>query len=226
MIFLTESEAKIKEELNIEETYPYTENGIEKIGYSFNEVLYKAVLSYETFTLTETQTSYYTTKEIDLINKVIDYQTNIGAYYSDFFASNNKVIENPDHLTVKNLLNKAAQKHKGIYFVFGLQGFCSTTLHNNPIWVRGKTPRKHKERFYGPLVEVVVKTLEIEEDSFSFYYPYKVCGEEKRATSIYEVYQAAFSEINFELLGSRQFYSKQERKIARNLHKKGVFSGV
>lgn len=227
-MLLNEFEQKIKEkleDLGVLEEYPYIENGVLGKAETFEDVMFKAVFSYKSFEIIEKTSRCYSVKEQRVIQEIIRYQKEMGAYYAPFL-NNKQVKANRTHEEVKNILNKANKKNRGIYFVTGLGGYTSTTLYENPILVpglgHGKSVgcgQKKKFRLYGKLLKILPATLKLYDGySLECCYPIRIRDQPLFCESIYEVYGLALRhKEDLFLEKERTFYSSQEKKIVKLL---------
>ena len=86
-MLLSEFENKIKNKLNefdLKEVFPYKENGVFGEINTFEEVVFKAIFSYNTFEIIEETARFYSINEQRIIREIIRYQKEMGAYYSLF----------------------------------------------------------------------------------------------------------------------------------------------
>lgn len=214
--------------LGIAEIYPYIENGIECSATSLYEVYYKAVLSYETLEIVDDKNAFYSVNDLKNIENIVEYQNQMGAFYSPFFTKrsdiSDEVIKGYTHQQLKDILAKANRKNRGIYYISSINGYTSTTLHDNPRIVKSEiTNRPYKERVYGHISVVAAETLRLYDGTeLSFSFPFMLKGREVSSSNIYEVYTLAYRfHSNFELLKEQRFYSKQQRRIIKQLRKVG-----
>lgn len=214
--------------LGITELYPYVENGIERVATSLYEVYYKAVLSYETLEIVDDKNAFYSVNDLKNIENIVKYQNQVGAFYSPFFTKRSDIsdetIKGYTHQQLKDILAKANRKNKGIYYISSINGYTSTILFDNPRIVKSEsTNRPYKERVYGHISVVATETLRLFDGTeLSFSFPFMLKGREVSSNNIYEVYSLAYRfHSDFELLKEQKFYSKQQRKIIKQLRKAG-----
>lgn len=236
-MLLTEKEKKVKEMLELKgfnEFYPFYENGVEKSVDCFEELLFRVVLSYDTFQPIIDHNHHYSENEIRNINLIQEYQEDMEAYYHPFFSKRSDITEEDikdyDHLKLKHIFNKAVKKNRGIFFITALKGYTSTTLYDNPEIEKGEGRSGHegcgmyrKNRLYGKLAIVVPKTLELHNGKCAdFSYPYSLNGKEYKTNSIYDIYSLAYEKPEeIELLHTRKYYSGQQKKIVKGLKRLG-----
>lgn len=231
-MFLSEYEEKVVEwlkSLGIIEEFPYLENGILYTANTLEEIYFKATFSYETFEPVEETNKYYSANELHNIRLLLKYQKKMGAYYKNFHYKSTVTEEEVKALTheqVKNRLNKAYRCNRGVYYITGLRGYTSTTLHENPIIEKGEGQSGHegcgmyrKLRLFGKMALVLPETLRLFDGTTSiFEYPFLLKGKEVSSDSIYEVYVFAYKNPDsFELLNARRYYSSQEKRTIKKL---------
>lgn len=229
-MYLTEYEQKIYEWLRtqgIVESFPYIENGIEKTANSLEEIFYKAVFSYRTFSLVD-KSRAYSPNDIRNISLILSYQNQMGAYYSTFQTKRTTITEEDiqgySHEKVKGLLAKAYKKNRGLYYISSLKGYTSTTLYENPVReVLKGSNRPKKIRVYGRIQKVFPETLRLfDGTNVTFDYPFVLNGLEDKTDSIYRIYELAYlNSSNFEIVASRGVYSGQQKRVIKKLKELG-----
>lgn len=210
--------------LGITEKYPYIENGVEYLADTLEEVFYKAVLSYDTFSLVKKKYKPYSPNDIRNFEFLLRYQKEIGAYYAPFLTVRRNITEEDvkkySHDKVKSILNKASRVNRGIYFVSSLLGYTSTTLFENPILQYSEeTKRYSKMRIFGRIQKVLLETAKhFDGTVLNIEYPFILKGVERKSESIYEVYELAYQNPNgFELITDNDLYSGQQKRIVNKL---------
>lgn len=229
-MLLSEFENKIKNKLNefdLKEVFPYKENGVLGEVNTFEEVVFKAIFSYNTFEIIEETARFYSINEQRIIREIIRYQKEMDAYYGLFQVERKNRTE-LTHTEIKNRLNKAYKKNRGFYYIVGLKGYTSTTLHENPVLSPGLghgkrmgCGNKRKYRLYGKMSKVLPETLRLYDGSnITWSYPIKINGVCLECESIYEVYDLVLRhKEGLTLEKERTFYSSQEKKIIKTLKK-------
>lgn len=237
-MYLTEYEQRVYiwlQSLGITETFPYKESGVLGVVDSIEDVYFKAVFSYDCFSLEIETNQHYSANEIRNIKAIQRYQKKMSAYYKPFQSKRTTITEEDvrayTHEKLKGLFNKAYKVNRGIYYLSGLKGYTSTTLYENPTIEPGAghgvsvgCGMYRKYRTYGKIAVVAVETLKLFDGTeLVFNYPFSIKGRETSSNSIYEVYDLAYKHgENFELLEDRRFYSSQQKKIVKKLKKLGV----
>ena len=208
--------------LGIKERFPYVENGIEGEVSSMEDIYYKAVLSYQTFSLVDRNRAYSPNdfKNIELIK---NYQEKMGAYYAPFFSKRSLDegdIEGYSHEKMKNIFTKAHRANRGLYYLSALKGYTSTTLYLNPSYecLNGSN-RKSKVRVWGRIQKVLPATLALSDGTVAtFLFPYILNGVEGATDCIYRIYELAYANPSgFEIVSSRGIYSGQQKRIIKRL---------
>lgn len=224
-MYLTEYEEGVYqwlESIGIKEKFPYIENGVEGEVSTMEEIYYRAVLSYQTFSLIDRGRAYSPNdfKNIELIK---DYQRKIGAYYAPFWSKRNlteQEMSDFSHEKLKGIFTKAHRVNRGIYYLSSLRGYTSTTLFLNPSYkcLKGSN-RKSKIRVYGRIQKVLPETLRLYDGTTAIFdFPFAINGLECSTDSIYRVYKLAFENAgHFELLANRGIYSGQQKRIIKQL---------
>lgn len=186
------------------------------------DIYYKAVLSYQTFSLVDRNRAYSPNdfKNIELIK---NYQEKMGAYYAPFFSKrslNEEDIEGYSHEKMKNIFTKAHRVNKGLYYLSALKGYTSTTLFLNPTYecLNGSN-RKSKVRVWGRIQKVLPATLALYDGTVAtFMFPYTLNGVEGATDSIYRIYELAYANPDgFEIVANRGIYSGQQKRIIKRL---------
>ena len=216
--------------MGLKEIFPFIDNGMEGETDSIEDIYFRAVLSYETFSPIIEYNHHYSANELRNIKLIQRYQRNMGAYYHNFQRTRKenqeKKTEQREHTEIKNILAKANKVNKGIYFVTGLAAYTSTTLFDNPIIEKGQGHGSSegcgmykKIRFFGRIEDVLPETLRLYNGiTATFEYPYTIKGETSSSSNIYHVYEMAYKYGNFfEVLESRSMYSRQKKRIIRRL---------
>lgn len=208
--------------LGIEEKFPYIENGIANEASSMEEIYYKAVLSYQTFSLIDRNRAY-SPNDIRNVELLINYQRKMGAYYAPFLSKRSideKDIEGYSHEKLKHILTKAHRANRGIYYLSSLKGYTSTTLFLHPTYecLNGSN-RKSKVRVWGRIQDVLPATLELYDGTVAtFVFPYSIGEISSTTDSIYKIYELAFTNYaDFSIAGSRGIYSGQQKRIIKKL---------
>lgn len=232
-MILTEEQHNQKEwleGLGIKERFPFIENSMENETDSIEDIYFRAVLSYETFSPIVEYNHYYSANELRNIKLIQRYQRSMGAFHHNFQRTRKenqeKTVMQREHAEIKNILAKANKVNKGIYFVTGLKAYTSTTLFDNPIIEKGQGHGNSvgcgmykKIRFFGRIEDVLPETLRLYNGiTATFEYPYTIKGETSSSSNIYHVYEMAYKYGNFfEVLESRSMYSRQQKRIIRKL---------
>ena len=232
-----QEQKKWLESLGLKEYYPFIENCVESSTDNIEDVYFRAVYSFETFTPIEETNQYYSANELRNIKLIQRYQKSMGAYHSNI-KKERTITEEEIGLIhpheYKSKLAKADKVNKGIYFITGLRGYTSTTIFNNPSTEAGKGNRTFvgcgmfkKNRVVGRIEEVLPETLKLYDFSFAdFHYPYMINGREESSDNIYDVYEKAYKFGKFfEVLDSRMMYSSQQKRIIRKLQRVGEKNG-
>ena len=210
------------EKLGIREKFPYVENGVVGEASSMEEIYYKAVLSYQTFSLIDRNRAY-SPNDIRNVGLIKDYQCKMGAHYAPFLSKRSldeKDIEGYSHEKLKNILTKAHRANRGIYYLSSLKGYTSTTLFLHPTYecLNGSN-RKSKVRVWGRIQDVLPATLELYDGTVAtFVFPYSIGEISSTTDSIYKIYELAFANYaDFSIAGSRGIYSGQQKRIIKRL---------
>lgn len=224
--------------LGISEVYPFIENGLVRGADTVERVYFNAIFAYETFQLLEKTSKDFSVNEQRNIANILRFQKEIGAYYAPFQTSRSLTTEEIKSLSqhdIRHKLMTAYKKNRGIYYVSGLQAFTSTLIYENPEIVKRRTTEgkakagvPFKKRDYGPLYEIVPKTLKLFDGSTSiFTYPFMLNGIICEANRIYDIYMLVYRWPGFvDLAHDRTFYSSQEKKIFKQVKSIGeVFNG-
>lgn len=224
-MYLTEYEKKIYDwlkTLGITERFPYIENGVEGEVSTMEEIYYKAVLSYQTFSLIDRNRAY-SPNDFRNVELIKDYQIKMGAFYAPFQTKRSLTEEDMEgfsHEKLKGIFTKAHRKNQGIYYISGLRGYTSTTLFLNPSYecLNGSN-RKSKVRVYGRIQKVLPETLKLFDGTIAtFDFPFVLNGLECSTDSIYRVYELAYLNPNgFEIIANRGVYSGQQKRIIKRL---------
>ena len=113
-MILTEEQHKQKEwleSMGVKEMFPFIENGIESETDSIEDIYFRAVLSYETFSPIVEYNHHYSANELRNIKLIQRYQRNMGAFYHNFQRkrkeNQEKKVEQREHAEIKNILAKA-----------------------------------------------------------------------------------------------------------------------
>lgn len=224
--------------LGISEVYPFMENGLVRGADTIERVYFNAIFAYETFQLLEKTSKDFSVNEQRNIANILRFQKEIGAYYAPFQTSRSLTTEEIKSLSqhgIRHKLMTAYKKNRGIYYVSGLQAFTSTLIYENPEIVKRRTADgkakagvPFKKRDYGPLSDIVPKTLKLFDGTTSiFTYPFVLNGVVCEVNRIYDVYMLAYRWPGYvDLAHDRTFYSSQEKKIFKQAKSIGeVFNG-
>lgn len=214
--------------LGIVEQYPYIENGISKTASSIYELYYKVVLSYETIVISDENNEFYSKNDLKNIESLIRYQREMSAKYSPFRSVrsdiSDEIVKQYSQEQVKNILTKANRKNRGIYFISAVNGYCSTTLFENPIKVVSEeSNRCYKKRLFGHISVVALETLRLFDNTeLELSYLAVLGDKELKCCNLYDVYRLVFKYKNdLKLVNEKYFFSKQQRQTIKKLRKVG-----
>jgi hypothetical protein len=206
---------------DIKNTYPFKVSGLHKTANDFKELLKYVITDYQTIELIKNRNENFSEMELKLIEQIIRYQKEVGAYWDTVRVYNppreNYIMDEFTYKKQKTLLRKKAKNNKGIYYLPTVDLYTSTELYNKS---NNKWGKKDLREYYGDIIEVVIKTLYLYDNTkIKFNYPYKVDNKRKNARELKELYVKARESVgtgkDFKLVYKKYYYS---RETIRNIN--------